>query len=210
MSTYLLKLIEQPINNTIQLKTQEGNKVYESMLSCLRFFPSYFISDTNSVRLPTDQVFKVGRSPETCDLIISSLKISGLHFVLWAVVFDTTFEPLFYLKDLSLNGTFINNNLIGHNVIHLLEPGDNISIHEYQFQFVCMGKNPTVKEIFSIGDWSITSKVVGSGGFGRVCVATRKHNTKPFAVKIVKLKEQKYKHLKQEADLLSIIHHVCY
>ncbi|CCH44768.1 hypothetical protein BN7_4336 [Wickerhamomyces ciferrii] len=100
-------------------------------------------------------------------ITINHPAISGTHCVIWSIQFDDNSIPLIYLKDVSLNGTYINDVKIAKNSTVLLNHLDTIAIEygielEYQSIFgnqeaeygdAIMNESSIVKEL---PGWSIT------------------------------------------------------
>lgn len=120
----------------------------------------------------------IGRNVNN-DIVINHPAVSGEHCIIWAIQFDDNSIPLIYLKDLSLNGTYVNDNKIAKNSVSLLKHGDVITIEygveiEYQSVFGYQ-ESEYGEEIISKGsickefkNWAISNRILGNGTFGYV------------------------------------------
>lgn len=99
-------------------------------------------------------------------------RISKRHCYIWTVQFDDNSSCIFYLKDVSTNHTFVNGEPIKNNKFIMLNDGDEIEI-KFGFKgFVQIYGNSNVNnnnDISKLNDWEITSKILGSGSFGKEC-----------------------------------------
>ncbi|SMN20722.1 similar to Saccharomyces cerevisiae YOR351C MEK1 Meiosis-specific serine/threonine protein kinase [Maudiozyma saulgeensis] len=180
----------------------------------------------NTIPIRSHHVLKIGRNGIETDLIIDHPAVSAIHCIFWCVLFDEESFPMCYIKDVSLNGTKINNVLLQRDTSYLLKDNDIISI-ECDSGIICSLKFietitrklnvDLLKQLnveHSIDDWKISTRVVGNGTFGHVLVCenekinnfTQKHFTLPknYAVKIIKLKPNK---LNKEAKILLQLNH---
>lgn len=156
------------------------------------------------------------------DFIIDQPTVSGVHFIIWGVMFDDNTDPLYYLKDMSLNGTLVNGVLVGKNMVCLLNDNDRISINfSMRFRFIQLPINDGSKVnpgvyLFNRNkastNWTITNKVIGQGSFGSVHMAVnnQQYGCNSYAVKIIRSNIQldMTPRVKQEADILLKINHV--
>lgn len=134
---------------------------------------------------------KIGRHKKECGIVISDPSISSVHCIIWVTLFDDDALPMFYIKDVSLNGIKINGLSLKKNIAYLLQDNDIIDIWNNNvqllpdqevnrplFKFVAH-RSPTgsasgldIYEKLSIskniGDWEIGTRVVGNGTFGHV------------------------------------------
>lgn len=140
-----------------------------------------------------NQILTCGRE-DSCDISIQNTNyISKIHFRVWCTQFDVSFDPICYIQDLSLNGTYIFNSKIDEmqkinkNQIKILEKGNTILFpHQLKMEkkdvkikyvayqhkdkqrsssYENLRKNDSIEEI---GDWKLNESVLGSGSFGVV------------------------------------------
>lgn len=174
------------------------------------------------------RMVKFGRNEKECDLVFRDPVVSSIHCVFWAILFDEESSPMCYIKDCSLNGTYLNGSLLKRNSTYLLQDGDTVELHDQDnraFMFKALTqeeRSPLANQLGferAVGHWEVTSRVIGNGTFGHVLVAYKKtaiSRTKEssltvckpenFAVKIIKLKPNK---LDKEAKILLKLNHVC-
>lgn len=174
------------------------------------------------IAIHTGKLLKVGRAVGHGKVVLLDSTVSLVHFMIWGIKFDVDSIPLVYLRDVSLNGVLVNGQKIGRNQTVLLYEGDVIEIiyvaafmfralEEEQCLQVVSGKghNKTIK------DWTISNRILGSGSFGSVYVASFGTEKKKFAVKVIKsskcsndssLRRERFRN---EAEILLKIDHVC-
>ncbi|KAI9340746.1 kinase-like domain-containing protein [Pilaira anomala] len=75
--------------------------------------------------LPVNKIYRIGSSRK-CDIIIDLDYISPFHCVIRAEAEEFRYVKV-YLTDLSLNGTYLNGELIGYNQTVILYPSSVIS-----------------------------------------------------------------------------------
>lgn len=120
----------------------------------------------------------IGRNDNN-DIILNHAAISGIHCIVWSIQFDENSIPLVYLKDVSLNGTYINDVKLSKNSVCLLNHGDIIAIEygievEYQsvfgYQESEFGENIITNSSVckEFKNWSISNRILGNGTFGYV------------------------------------------
>lgn len=164
------------------------------------------------------RILKIGR--QDAEFLITHPGISAVHFIVWQVSFDKNTDPLYYLKDNSLNGTYVNGHLVGKNMIRVLNEGDIITIpFAIKLKFSqALGKGSSDRSGVHLlnshpkVNWEISTKVIGHGSFGSIYVASRKNDKlKHYAVKILRCQTQlnQMPRIKQEADILFKLNHVC-
>ena len=126
------------------------------------------------------KMLKFGRNEKECDLVFSDPVVSSIHCVFWAILFDEESSPMCYIKDCSLNGTYLNGALLKRNSAYLLQDGDSVELHDQDsraFRFRALGlaaNSPLFDQLgFErvVGRWEVTSRLIGNGTFGHVLVA---------------------------------------
>lgn len=175
------------------------------------------------------RMLKFGRNEKECDLVFQDPVVSSIHCVFWAILFDEESSPMCYVKDCSLNGTYLNGSLLKRNSAYLLQDGDLVELHDRNgksFRFRALGQavnSPLIDQLGfekAVGRWEVTSRVIGNGTFGHVLVAYKRLTEaekqegssvecmpENYAVKIIKLKPNK---LDKEAKILLKLNHVCF
>ncbi len=176
------------------------------------------------------QLVKVGRNDKECQLVLTNPSISSVHCVFWCVFFDEDSIPMFYVKDCSLNGTYLNGLLLKRDKTYLLKHCDVIELSQgseendiKKTRLVFMinddlqsSLDPKLLDqmgfLREVDQWEITNRIVGNGTFGHVLIT---HNSKErdedvcyhpenYAVKIIKLKPNKFD---KEARILLRLDH---
>ena len=126
--------------------------------------------------------------------------------------------PLVYCKDMSLNGTFLNDTLIGKHLTVMLTHGDQLSMcNGIQFTFYqrMLGDSDAPKSELSymsgleLGDYRISNRIIGHGSFGEVRTAINVKTNQHVACKISKILKKKKFEPATEVNILSTLSHVC-
>ncbi|KAJ5730137.1 serine/threonine-protein kinase chk2 (cds1) [Penicillium malachiteum] len=148
-----------------------------------------------------------GRHPE-CDLVIDSPTISNRHFLLFEE--KKKGDVVALVEDLSSNGTFVNDALVGRNKNRELEDGDEISIlNEARFVF----RYARTREISGFRQQYRLHRQLGKGHFAAVYLCVEGSTGKQYAAKVFERrpgdsqKSQGDTALQQEIALLKGINH---
>jgi serine/threonine-protein kinase Chk2 len=121
--------------------------------------------------------YLVGRHPE-CDLIVDIPTVSNRH----CLIFNETRagDALAVLEDLSSNGTFINDQVLGRNKRRELEDGDEITIlDEARFLF----RYPRNRNSVGFHSQYRILQQLGKGHFATVYLCVERSTGFKFAVK---------------------------
>lgn len=156
----------------------------------------------------------IGRS-SSCDIKISGVDVSSKHSKLSLATNNVL--DYFFITDLSSNGTYVNDDKLGHGSSVLLKSGDKISFAKtggtYIFRYD-VDEIPKEKRSRSLYDDYIIGKQLGSGHYAVVKEARNRVTGDMVAVKIFhpnKSKnddvQQEDSKLQQEIDLLLSISH---
>ncbi|QEU58205.1 Mek1 [Kluyveromyces lactis] len=174
----------------------------------------------NHFQIEINKVLKLGRNTEECVYSVEHPSVSNIHCVLWGIRFDPESVPLCYIKDMSLNGTMVNGQVLSRDVPYLLSNQDVIQLPngaKFKFSAVkseTMSQFMTGLRIKSEWDrWKIVPRIVGSGTFGHVLVAEKlDHNMKKqvvkktvsYAVKVINTAKTR---MVKEATILEKLNH---
>ncbi|KAI9650128.1 serine/threonine protein kinase [Ciborinia camelliae] len=150
--------------------------------------------------------YLIGRHPE-CDLMIDDIKVSNRH----CLIYTENQEGLnvAVVEDLSSNGTFIKENVIGRNKHRQLEDGDEIQVlDDARFVF----RYPKLRETSKFFQKYTVLEKLGSGHYATVYLCIEKATGQRFAVKIFTRKpgigeKQKIEGLQQEIAMLMGVSH---
>jgi meiosis-specific serine/threonine-protein kinase MEK1 len=132
----------------------------------------------SSILIARNKITTIGRALKNT-VKINHLAISGTHCMIWVVQFDENSVPLVYIKDMSLNGTYVNGSRLAKKEVMLLRHGDIVSIPfglEMEFRAVYGGAESDVGQQLieenyirtNFGLWTIKDRVLGNGTFGYV------------------------------------------
>ncbi|OQD89020.1 hypothetical protein PENANT_c003G03162 [Penicillium antarcticum] len=122
--------------------------------------------------------FLVGRHPE-CDRVLEIPTISNRHFLIFAE--NRKGDTVAMLEDLSSNGTFVNEALVGRNQSRELEDGDEISIlSEARFVF----RYPPSRETHGFRQQYRINQQLGKGHFATVYLCAERSTGTKYAVKV--------------------------
>lgn len=121
--------------------------------------------------------YLVGRHPE-CDRKIHSPVVSNRHCLVFAE--NKNGSSIAMLEDLSNNGTYVNDALVGRNKRRELEDGDEISIlDEARFIF----RYPRIRDTNGFRQQYSIHGQLGKGHFATVYLALEKSSGIRYAVK---------------------------
>lgn len=121
--------------------------------------------------------YLLGRHPE-CDRIISSPVVSNRHALLFSENRDG--DAVAIVEDLSGNGTYVNDGIVGRNKRRELQDGDEISIlNEARFIF----RYPRSRDTNAFKQHYSVQGQLGKGHFATVYLATEKKSGLRYAVK---------------------------
>ncbi|KAJ5919026.1 serine/threonine-protein kinase chk2 (cds1) [Penicillium verhagenii] len=150
--------------------------------------------------------YLIGRHPE-CDLVINSPTISNRHFLVFEE--KRKGDVVAILEDLSSNGTFVNEAMVGRNKHRELEDGDEVSIlNEARFSF----RYPRSRDTNGFRQQYRTHRQLGKGHFATVYLCVEGSTGKQYAVKVFEKRpgdSQKSQSdaLQQEVALLKSVNH---
>jgi serine/threonine-protein kinase Chk2 len=150
--------------------------------------------------------YLLGRHQE-CDRIIYSPTVSNRHCLIWSENRDG--DTFAIVEDLSGNGTYVNNAILGRNNRRELQDGDEIDlVHEARFTF----RYPQRKESNRFHQEYNVQGQLGKGHFATVYLAFEKKSGKSFAVKKFEKRrgpgeKSKTEGLKQEIAVLMSVSH---
>ncbi|BFZ59362.1 Death-associated protein kinase 1 [Saitoella coloradoensis] len=158
----------------------------------------------------------VGRK-SSCDLFIPHRAVSSTHFKIYSVQFDAAHDPLIYVQDLSLNGTYHNGRKLGKDQCALLTDGDELEVrHAATFKFnqkmhyeKKLGKIVEADARGFESEWKLTERLLGTGGFAKIYMATSTTTHRQYACKVMDLTHARQKGIKyiQEIEILSSLSH---
>ena len=121
--------------------------------------------------------YLVGRHPE-CDLLVDIPTISNRHFLIFNE--NKSSGSLAVVEDLSSNGTFVNEAMIGRNKRRELEDGDEVSIlDEAKFVF----RYPKSRDTNAFRSQYRILQQLGKGHFATVYLCVERNTGFKFAVK---------------------------
>nr|XP_023018344.1 ovarian-specific serine/threonine-protein kinase Lok-like [Leptinotarsa decemlineata] len=132
----------------------------------------------------------LGRSEE-CDIVIHKSKflekelvfVSKEHFIIQR---DFEDEFIVYLHDLSKNGTYVNDALVGRHKRIIIQNNDSIAIGNKLKVYIYKSMNHPVEESFIPAELRkkyVTSRLLGVGGCGQVRLVYDKVTCQQYALK---------------------------
>ncbi|EMC91197.1 hypothetical protein BAUCODRAFT_318019 [Baudoinia panamericana UAMH 10762] len=122
--------------------------------------------------------FLIGRHPE-CDRVIDSPTVSNRHCLLFTE--NRNGDSIAVVEDLSANGTFVNNAIIGRNKRRELHGGDELDILQGQVRFSFRYPRHRGTSAFK-QQYSVEGQL-GKGHFATVYLATERCTGMRYAVK---------------------------
>lgn len=144
---------------------------------------------------------------QSIDMVMDIPTISNRHFLVFAEVKKG--DTIAVLEDISSNGTFINDALVGRNKCRELEDGDEISILD-QARFVF--RYPRTRETNGFHHEYRILEQLGKGHFATVYLCVERSSGSQYAVKVFEKRQgdsQKTptESLRPEVALLKAINH---
>ncbi|ODV84621.1 hypothetical protein CANARDRAFT_179548, partial [[Candida] arabinofermentans NRRL YB-2248] len=159
---------------------------------------------------------RIGRSRSKNEVILTPLDCSTVHCEIGLV--NLSGKDIVYLKDLSSNGTFLNDCLVGRGNTCLVRPGDKVSfasechfITRYDTDLAFAAPSEQSKRSFF--DSYTLGKLLGTGHYAEVKEAIDRSTGRSLAVKIFHptknddLIHTKASALNRELDILMKIKH---
>ncbi|KAL8904693.1 MAG: hypothetical protein Q9207_003086 [Kuettlingeria erythrocarpa] len=147
----------------------------------------------------------IGRHPE-CDRVIELPTISNRHCILFSE--NKNGKLVAVIEDLSSNGTFVNEVMIGRNKRHELEDGDQIGILDqarFTFRYPLSREGNAFRQQYRI------LQQLGKGHFATVYLCVERTSGMQFAVKRFEKRpgdsQSKTDGLQQEIGVLKAISH---
>ncbi|KAI9831285.1 MAG: hypothetical protein M1826_003724 [Phylliscum demangeonii] len=148
----------------------------------------------------------IGRHPE-CDIVLKLPTISNRHFLLFPE--NSHGNRVALLEDLSSNGTFVNDAVVGRNNRRELKDGDQISILDAtRFAF----RYPRHKRTSGFRHQYTLLQELGHGHFATVSLCVEKATGERYAVKVFSRRpavdeRTKTEGLQQEIAVLMAVSH---
>ncbi|KAL3477836.1 cytochrome P450 [Aspergillus californicus] len=122
--------------------------------------------------------YLIGRHPE-CDLVLNIPTVSNRHFLVFPE--NKRGDTVAIVEDLSSNGTFINDAIIGRNKHRELEDGDEVTIlGEVRFVF----RGPRTKNVNGFQQQYRVMQQLGKGHFATVYLCVERATGTHYAVKM--------------------------
>ncbi|KAL4811561.1 cytochrome P450 [Aspergillus unguis] len=150
--------------------------------------------------------YLIGRHPE-CDLALNIPTVSNRHFLVFPE--NRRGDTVAVIEDLSSNGTFINDAIVGRNKHRELEDGDEVTIlDEVRFVF----RYPRTKNTNGFRQQYRVLQQLGKGHFATVYLCVERSTGTQYAVKMFEKRtgdSQKSQNeaLMQEIGLLMSVSH---
>lgn len=150
--------------------------------------------------------FLLGRHPE-CDRIINVPTVSNRHALIFSE--NKNGDAVAVVEDLSGNGTYVNEGIVGRNKRRELQDGDELTILD-QARFIFRYPRSRDTNAFK-QHYSIQGKL-GKGHFATVYLATEKASGAQYAVKVFEKRsgpgeKSKVEGLQQEIGVLMGVSH---
>ncbi|KAM3158958.1 Calcium/calmodulin-dependent protein kinase type<br_1 [Botrytis cinerea] len=150
--------------------------------------------------------YLIGRHPE-CDLNIDDIRVSNRHCLIFTE--NQAGLNVAFVEDLSSNGTFIKESIIGRNKRRQLEDGDEIEVvDDVRFVF----RYPKLRETSKFLQKYLLLEKLGSGHYATVYLCVEKATGQRFAVKVFTRnpglgEKQRIEGLQQEIAILMGVSH---
>ncbi|XHG05206.1 hypothetical protein AWENTII_008452 [Aspergillus wentii] len=150
--------------------------------------------------------YLVGRHPE-CDLLLNIPTISNRHFVIFPE--NRSGDVVAILVDLSINGSFVNDAIVGRNKHRELEDGDEVTVLD-QARFVF--RYPRTRNTNGFRQQYRILQQLGKGHFATVSLCIERATGTRYAVKVFEKRpgdsqKSQVDSLQQEIALLMGVNH---
>lgn len=173
--------------------------------------------------------YTLGRSNE-CDICLTNEQINGkwlsviskVHFRIYRERHRNTNEMVVYLEDMSYNGTYVNQNLVGHGKRVIIGNNSEIALAKNNFTvytFISMNIHEIACELpIELNQKYVISRKLGAGACGEVRLLFTKNDSRMFAIKII---QKNYfstgngnifnnpVNIKNEVEILKKLRHPC-
>lgn len=233
-SLYITQIIYHQTMSTIPTQNQEYNRKRELKVSfgdstsfdsnqqikrakldstqsneIFAIFNSLNISKYGNIEIPFKETIRIGRSSnKNNDFIVSNNDCSSVHCELKIGKSFNNFN-LITIKDLSSNGTFVNDVLIGRNNSVLLKDGDRLSLASQLHYIVRYDLKYKSNRASFFDKYVLTEKLLGTGHYAQVKEAVNRETGNICAVKIFNPtnKGQQATQLNRELEILVSLNH---
>ncbi|KAF4581016.1 CAMK/RAD53 protein kinase [Ophiocordyceps camponoti-floridani] len=122
--------------------------------------------------------YLIGRHPE-CDIVVAEGVVSNRHCLLFNE--NQSNDSVALVEDLSSNGTYVNEAIVGRNQRRELEDGDEIAVHgKARFIF----RYPRSRRTSAFLQQYTLKEKLGKGHFAEVYLCVEKASGRPYAVKV--------------------------
>ncbi|KAE8378245.1 serine/threonine protein kinase chk2 [Aspergillus bertholletiae] len=136
------------------------------------------LSETKQAKNHPPGGYLIGRHPE-CDLVINVPTVSNRHFLIFPE--NRKGGSVAIMEDLSSNGTFINDAIVGRNKHRELEDGDEVTIlDEARFVF----RYPRTRDASGFRQQYRLLQQLGKGHFATVYLCVERSTGAQYAVKV--------------------------
>ncbi|PHH74068.1 hypothetical protein CDD80_3331 [Ophiocordyceps camponoti-rufipedis] len=150
--------------------------------------------------------YLIGRHPE-CDIVVAEGVVSNRHCLLFNE--NQSNDSVALVEDLSSNGTYVNEAIVGRNQRRELEDGDEIAVHgKARFIF----RYPRSRRTSAFLQQYTLKEKLGKGHFAEVYLCVEKASGHPYAVKVFSKPggvedRSKTEGLQQEIGVLKSVSH---
>lgn len=197
--------LDETLNDNIN-NNLSNNKNNNDTFAVLNSLDS---SKFGNLEIPFKETVCIGRSnSKNNDIIIKNNDCSSVHC---EITIGKSFNQynIMAIKDLSSNGTFINDVLIGKGNTSLLRDGDRLSFASKLHYIVRYELKFKPKKLSFFDKYILTEKVLGTGHYAQVKEAINRESGKICAVKIFNPTNQggQATQLNRELEILVDLNH---
>ncbi|KJR89751.1 serine/threonineeeee-protein kinase Chk2 [Sporothrix schenckii 1099-18] len=175
---YLLPLGARYGSRSIVMKKRVGCEDSDSPSSSSKKKGGKKGGASNGADHPSSKGYLVGRHPE-CDVVIDDPIVSNRHCLIFAE--HKGHDTVAVIEDLSSNGTFVNEALVGRNQRRELQEKDEIAVLD-KARFVF--RYPKARTTSGFHQQYSLQNRLGKGHFAEVYLCVEKATGQRFAVKI--------------------------
>ncbi|CAM1506563.1 Fc.00g062040.m01.CDS01 [Cosmosporella sp. VM-42] len=164
-----------PLPDTVESATKDVDKSNKGKAAALKDEEAY---EKTKAKGNSSGGYLIGRHPE-CDIVVNDNIVSNRHCLIFSENKGT--DSVAVVEDLSSNGTFVNEALIGRNQRRELEEQDEIAVHgKARFIF----RYPQSRQTSAFLQQYTLLEKLGKGHFAEVYLCVEKSTGMRYAVKI--------------------------
>lgn len=171
----LKKRVACPVDDAIEAASEAEKKGKDDTSAATKEEEEY---EKTKVKGVSAGGYLIGRHAE-CDVVVSEGVVSNRHCLIFAESVGT--DTVAFVEDVSSNGTYVNEALVGRNQRRELKDQDEIAVHSkarFVFRYPQSRQTSTFQQQYTL------MEKLGKGHFAEVYLCVEKATGKRYAVKI--------------------------